>query len=401
MRRSTWRRASPPRAPTSAASRSSRTTSRSRRTCRPTYTVRALDERCFLIDSATDKTRRNDEVAPDHGDGPGVVQERTRGHGAPRSGGDLIGALPPQTPTPPGPARTTRSCPTTRSASWRAPRRTSPRSAASPTRARPQYPGRARPPRPRLDPNAHPTTSAFTDTLDGRAANRYFYRTSYVDAAQNASKQLRPLDAACILPVTALPHPVQFTRVLGDDREIVLVWPDLADPGITSYRLFRTRDENATANIRTMDRFPNTVAAGSGKNGQITLHRFRRAAVGGLLLSVGVDRPDRCRIGTVRGRPHTCFQIGSSAPPGVVVGPAPDGACSRLSDHLGRGGRPRESWCKEGRSVARGGRRSAVAGSPPGPRPWTTRRSKPASNTSIGCVVAMRRGSRPTSAKRS
>ena len=240
-----------------------------------TNVFRALDETLFLIDSATDKTRRNDEVALITATALGWFKNGHEDTVRRDQAVSLISALPPQTPTPPGPADyaklsddALRILASTKTNIAAFSRITNP--ALVPNT--PDEHGLSDPPD--YDPNAHPTTSAFTDTLDGRAANRYFYRTSYVDAAQNASKQLGLSTPPVYLPVTALPHPVQFTRVLGDDGGIVLVWPDLADPGITSYRLFRTRDENATANIRTMDRFPNTVAAGSGKNGQITFTDF-------------------------------------------------------------------------------------------------------------------------------
>jgi hypothetical protein len=64
---------------------------------------------------------------------------------------------------------------------------------------------------------------------------------------------------------------VQFTRILGEDFAIRIAWPDLPDPGIASYKLFRTTDPNAVGDVRNMTPFPATFAAGSGKQGEIVV----------------------------------------------------------------------------------------------------------------------------------
>ena len=90
-----------------------------------------------------------------------------------------------------------------------------------------------------------------------------------VDAAQNQSA-LGASTPPVLLPPTAVPHTVQFTRVEGGDFAITLAWPDVADPGITAYRLFKTDDPNKTHTVLAMAPFPSTFAAGSGSQGTIT-----------------------------------------------------------------------------------------------------------------------------------
>lgn len=96
-----------------------------------------------------------------------------------------------------------------------------------------------------------PNHRAFIDTLDGRAANRYFYRAAYVDGAHN----LGPLGLSSppvYLPNVVPPRTPVITKVLGGDREITLSWASNRDPDLAEYRVYRADCEDATRDLRLM-----------------------------------------------------------------------------------------------------------------------------------------------------
>ena len=96
--------------------------------------------------------------------------------------------------------------------------------------------------------------SGYTDTLDGRAANRYFYRIAYVDGAQNTG----PLSSSTppvYLPVTALPDAPVLKTAFADQQQagIVLTWATSRSADVTIYRIYRTADPTRVVDVRLME----------------------------------------------------------------------------------------------------------------------------------------------------
>lgn len=107
---------------------------------------------------------------------------------------------------------------------------------------------------PTYDPNSHPTLGGYTDTLDGRAINRYFYRTAYVDLAQNQGL-MGPSTPPVYLPPTALPDAPILRRVTADANllQLNLAWGTSRSPDVTEYRIYRTDDKARTKDVRLME----------------------------------------------------------------------------------------------------------------------------------------------------
>jgi hypothetical protein len=107
-----------------------------------------------------------------------------------------------------------------------------------------------------------PALRAYTDTLDGRSSNRYFYRAAYVDAAHNRG----PLSLASppvYCPKVVPPRAPVITRVLGGERQIGLSWASNREPDLVEYRLYRADSEPLARDIRLMT-LVHTEPAGPG-----------------------------------------------------------------------------------------------------------------------------------------
>lgn len=95
------------------------------------------------------------------------------------------------------------------------------------------------------------TLRAYVVTLDGSSTNRYFYRSAYVDGANNRS----PLSLASPpiwLPNVVPPRAPVFTRVLGGNRQITLSWASNREPDVVEYRVYRAENEAAARDLRLM-----------------------------------------------------------------------------------------------------------------------------------------------------
>ncbi|HEX7185097.1 MAG TPA: hypothetical protein VF756_24930 [Thermoanaerobaculia bacterium] len=92
---------------------------------------------------------------------------------------------------------------------------------------------------------------AYTDTLPGRATNRYFYRALYVDGAQNQSALSRPT-LPVYLPKVEPPRAPVITKVIGGDRQITIEWASNRERNLVEYRVYRAETEDATLDLRTM-----------------------------------------------------------------------------------------------------------------------------------------------------
>jgi hypothetical protein len=114
---------------------------------------------------------------------------------------------------------------------------------------------------PTYDPNARTDLLAFTDILDGRATNRYFYRTTLVDAAQNQSL-LGVATPPVLLPPTAVPDPPSLETAKADEQtpQITLTWSTSRASSVVEYRIFRTDQPSRAQDIRLMDPPVKTIA---------------------------------------------------------------------------------------------------------------------------------------------
>jgi hypothetical protein len=106
-----------------------------------------------------------------------------------------------------------------------------------------------------------PALRAYVDTLDGRSTNRYFYRSVYVDGANNRSA-LSLSSPPIWLPNVVPPRAPVFTRVLAGDPDhpaqsqdckITLYWASNRELDLAEYRLYRTSDASRVRDIRLMD----------------------------------------------------------------------------------------------------------------------------------------------------
>jgi hypothetical protein len=96
-----------------------------------------------------------------------------------------------------------------------------------------------------------PTRALYVDTLDGRASNRYFYRTANVDGAHNQS----PLGVATppvTLPSTAAPQGPTVLGAAGGDGSVTISFTAVADPTVTTYRVYRAATVADAGDIRNM-----------------------------------------------------------------------------------------------------------------------------------------------------
>jgi hypothetical protein len=96
-----------------------------------------------------------------------------------------------------------------------------------------------------------PALRAYVDTLDGRATNRYLYRSVYVDAAQNRSG-MGAIGTPVRLPNVVPPRAPAITKAIGGDRQITLAWASNREPDLLEYRVFRTDRSEAADDIRRM-----------------------------------------------------------------------------------------------------------------------------------------------------
>lgn len=100
---------------------------------------------------------------------------------------------------------------------------------------------------------------AHVDELDGRATNRYLYRATYVNDVHSASPLGAP-GTPVRLPNVVPPRAPSVTQALGGDRVVNLAWASNREPDLLEYRVFRTDDEAAAGDVRTMTAV-GTVAA--------------------------------------------------------------------------------------------------------------------------------------------
>lgn len=110
------------------------------------------------------------------------------------------------------------------------------------------------------NPLADTSLCIYVDTLDGRSTNRYFYRSAYVDGANNRSA-LSLSSPPVWLPKVMPPRAPVFTRILAGDPDpskagdckITLYWASNREEDLVEYRVYRTADPSRSRDIRMMD----------------------------------------------------------------------------------------------------------------------------------------------------
>jgi hypothetical protein len=95
------------------------------------------------------------------------------------------------------------------------------------------------------------SVTSLRDTLDGRGTGRYFYRTAYVDKAQNRSS-LSIASPPVYLPDVTPPKAPVITKVVGGDRAITIEWASNREPDLAEYRIYRAENREFAGDIRLM-----------------------------------------------------------------------------------------------------------------------------------------------------
>ncbi len=130
---------------------------------------------------------------------------------------------------------------------------------------------------------------AYTDTLDGRARNRYFYRAAYVDGAHNKSP-LGLADPPVHLPKVKPPRRPVITKVTIGDAAVTLSWAANREPDLREYRVYRTKEKQDTRDLRLMELVHLERVAGG--NGRASLRWTDEEVVGGRLYHYRVVAAD-------------------------------------------------------------------------------------------------------------
>lgn len=91
----------------------------------------------------------------------------------------------------------------------------------------------------------------WTAELDGRAANRYFFRAAYVNAAHTLGP-LGPSTPAVYLPKVVPPLSPAITKVASGELAITLAWAHNREPDFAEYRIYRADDERQARDLRLM-----------------------------------------------------------------------------------------------------------------------------------------------------
>jgi hypothetical protein len=146
------------------------------------------------------------------------------------------------------------------------------------------------------DPLAAETLRVYIDTLDGRSTNRYFYRAAFVDGVHNRSDALSLASPPVYLPKFTPPRTPVITKVLGDDRKIILRWISNREPDLLEYRVYRTKLADAARDLRLMGKPIDIVAADSDPAARPTEVMYTDAPVPGLTnfwyRVIAVDSPN-------------------------------------------------------------------------------------------------------------
>jgi hypothetical protein len=92
---------------------------------------------------------------------------------------------------------------------------------------------------------------AYVDTLDGRADNRYLYRSAYVNKVHHPGP-LGLASAPVWLPGVTPPRTPELIRLIAAERQITLEWFSGPEPDLAEYQVYRSDDPAAARDIRLM-----------------------------------------------------------------------------------------------------------------------------------------------------
>jgi hypothetical protein len=161
---------------------------------------------------------------------------------------------------------------------------------------------------------------AYTDTLPGRAANRYFYRARFVDGAQNQSGLSGPTPPV-YLPKVEPPRAPVITKVVGGDRQITIQWAANREPGLAEYRVYRTEHEDDLRDLRLMELVA-TVPIPSNRTQPLTW--VDQGVVGRVTYRYFITARDMSGHESLPSGPVTCRAFDDAVPdPPVWNAPAP------------------------------------------------------------------------------
>jgi hypothetical protein len=107
---------------------------------------------------------------------------------------------------------------------------------------------------PTLPETGDPNASAYEDTLDGRASNKYFYRLAKVNRAHTAGK-LGVSTPPVVLPRATLPDAPALVEavVSAQDEMVTLGWRSSADPAVNAYRIYRATSADQVQRLLATD----------------------------------------------------------------------------------------------------------------------------------------------------
>jgi hypothetical protein len=106
---------------------------------------------------------------------------------------------------------------------------------------------------------------AYLAEIDGKAANRYFFRAAYVNAAHTPGP-LGPSSPAVYCPKVAPPRVPAITKVTSGELAITLEWAHNREPDFAEYRLYRADDERQARDARLMARVATIAKVGVNMN---------------------------------------------------------------------------------------------------------------------------------------
>jgi hypothetical protein len=87
--------------------------------------------------------------------------------------------------------------------------------------------------------------------IDGKAANRYFFRAAYVNSAHSVGP-LGPSSPAVYLPKGTTPRVPAITRVTSGELSFTPEWAHNREPDFAEYRVYRADDERQARDARLM-----------------------------------------------------------------------------------------------------------------------------------------------------
>lgn len=130
--------------------------------------------------------------------------------------------------------------------------------------------------------HGHPLTPGqvpFTDEFDGRSRAHWFYRVTALSASGVESDKTEPTPPICC-PDVVPPSAPQVQMALAAEGAVRLQWLRSPEPDVAAYRIYRSGDESAAADVRDMQEVAR-VTAPSVVPGHPTWREYADPAPGG------------------------------------------------------------------------------------------------------------------------